>query len=95
MDANQEKLYLELRKTRKEIVERLEEGQGSDLIKPMLKEELRDIEIALEKIQNGEFGRCEFSGELIPENLLMMVPTIKTMKDCKNIDRFFCKPIYS
>ncbi|PWW27447.1 hypothetical protein DFO73_108189 [Cytobacillus oceanisediminis] len=94
MDAKAEGLCSELRNTRQEILERLMEGNSSALIKPILLEELHDIEQALKKIENGDYGKCEISGELLPADLLEMVPTLKTMEDCSKLGKYYRKSIY-
>ncbi|MEH7122935.1 hypothetical protein V7122_14970 [Bacillus sp. JJ1532] len=94
MDAKAEPLYSELRKTRMELMERLEDNNSSSLIKPIIKAELLDVEDTLNKIELGLFGRCEISGELIPEELLTMVPTIKSLDDYEKIDCYFRKGIF-
>ena len=50
------------------------------LLKPYIEGELKDIETALQKLEKGTFGTCEISGELIPEDLLTMVPTFKSIE---------------
>ncbi|MBX9972326.1 hypothetical protein [Cytobacillus firmus] len=94
MDAKAEGLYTELRNTRQEILERLMEGNSSALIKPILLEELHDIEQTLSKIDSGSFGKCEISGELLPADLLQMIPTLKTMEDCSRLRNFYRKSIF-
>jgi hypothetical protein len=94
MDAKAEGLYTELRNTRQEILERLMEGNSSALIKPILLEELHDIEQTLSKIETGSFGICEISGELLPADLLHMIPTLKTMEDCSRLGKFYRKSIF-
>jgi RNA polymerase-binding transcription factor DksA len=94
MDAKAEGLCSELRNTRQEILERLMEGNSSALIKPILLEELHDIEQTLKKIENGDYGKCEISGELLPADLLEMVPTLKTMEDCSKLGKYYRKSIY-
>ncbi|KON89165.1 hypothetical protein AF332_21750 [Sporosarcina globispora] len=94
MDAIAEGLYTELRNTRQEILERLMEGNSSALIKPILFEELHDIEMTLSKIESGNFGKCEISGELLPADLLKMIPTLKTMEDCSRLGKFYRKSIF-
>lgn len=94
MDAKAEGLYTELRNTRQEILERLMEGNSSALIKPILLEELHDIEQTLSKIESGSYGICEISGELLPADLLQMIPTLKTMEDCSRLGKFYRKSIF-
>ncbi len=49
-----------------------------------LETEYRDIKRALRKIQNGTYGICEISGELIDEARLEAKPTARTTS--KNMD---------
>ena len=85
MDQQQNEIYSELRKTKHELIEKLEEGKCSPNIKPYIEGELKDIESALKKLEKGTFGTCEVSGELIPEDLLTIVPTLKSIDDCKTL----------
>lgn len=94
MEAFEQKLYLELRKSRKELMMQLSNSKGSPLVKPFIEEELRDINSAIEKLENGTYGRCEISGELLPYEILEMVPTLKTVDDCGKLERYLCKPLY-
>lgn len=48
-----------------------------------LKDELNDIETALEKIRNNSYGRCENCGEEIDAKLLESDPATKLCKNCK------------
>lgn len=93
MEANLTKLYTELRKTSDELLTRMSMNNGSQEIEAILKEELKDIEIAMKKIKTGEFGKCEMSGEMIPTKVLEMMPTIKTIKDIEGLNSFFRKPL--
>ena len=85
MDQQQNEVYSELRKTKQELIEKLEGGNCSPIIKPYIEGELKDIEAALQKLAKGTFGTCEVSGELIPEDLLTIVPTLKSIDDCKTL----------
>ncbi|MFB6466566.1 hypothetical protein ACE38V_07025 [Cytobacillus sp. Hz8] len=95
MEAQFEKLYSELRKTREELQDKLKDENGSKLIKPIIKAELMDIETAIEKIVNGTYGRCEISGELIPFDLLQSFPTAKTVNDFQALQKYYRKPFWS
>lgn len=95
MEAHEQKLYSELRKIRKELQASLMQETCSDLIRPIIKDELKDIEETIERIERGKYGLCEISGELIPDNYLSMVPTIKSLDDVDEISKYFCKPIYN
>src|SRR4051812_42357806 len=81
MNAMQEELILELRKTQEEIVSSLKNKQENEWMIPILKDELADIATAIQKLEDGNFGQCERSGEPLPENLLKIMPTIKSSKD--------------
>ena len=86
MDQQQNEIYSELRKTKQELIENLEGGgKSSPIIKSYIEGELKDIEAALQKLAKGTFGTCEVSGELIPEDLLTIVPTLKSIDDCKTL----------
>ncbi len=96
MEATYDKLYSELRKTKRELLDRMNKNAGPRplAIQTIIKEEIQDIELALTKIITGHYGRCELSGELIPLEVLEAIPTIKTMNDMEEINHFFRKPIY-
>ena len=88
MDLNANPLYSELRSTKKELMEKLESGNCSSLVKPFIEEELKDVEKALQKFETGTFGTCEMSGELLPEKILSIVPTLTSLEDCKTLQFF-------
>lgn len=94
MNALQEMILEELRQTEQETVKSLQAKDRHDRLKPILEAELNDIRSALEKMKNGNFGMCEISGELIPENCLKVIPTIKTVNDFPKLNRFYRKPIH-
>ena len=86
MDQQLNEIYSELRKTKQELIKNLEGGgRSSSIIKSYIEGELKDIEAALQKLEKGTFGTCEVSGELIPEDLLTIVPTLKSIDDCKTL----------
>ena len=89
MDRNINEIYSELRKTKEELIQRLENENCSQLVKPYIEGELDDIETALKKLESGTYGTCEISGEIMPEHLLSMVPTLKSIEDCKMMSYFF------
>lgn len=93
MNAMQEKLFMELRQSKKEIENTLKNKVKNDWITPILEDELADICLAIEKIKKGTYGECEFSGELIPEDWLEMLPTIRSLEDSKRLNCFFRKQI--
>ncbi|MBP2240056.1 RNA polymerase-binding transcription factor DksA [Cytobacillus eiseniae] len=94
MDANIEKLYSELRNTRQELLEKLMDDNSSKLIRPYILDELFDIESTLARMEKGEYGKCEISGELLPDHLLAEVPTIKSIDDCSRLEQYYRKSLY-
>ncbi|NOY78440.1 MAG: hypothetical protein GXO76_11290 [Calditrichaeota bacterium] len=45
-------------------------------------EELREIQVALQKILNGTYGICESCGQPIEESRLEAIPTCRYCKAC-------------
>lgn len=95
MNAMQEQLFWELRKTQLEILKSLKNKQKNEWMIPILEDELADISTAIQKLEDGNFGQCEASGEPLPEHLLKNMPTIKSSKDSDNLEHFYKKPINS
>ncbi|OIK14012.1 hypothetical protein BIV60_12935 [Bacillus sp. MUM 116] len=95
MNAMQEKLFLELRQTKEEIEYSLKGKSKQEWITSILEEELADINLAMEKMEKGQYGQCEISGELLPDDLLRMIPTLKTTKDSESLVKYYKKPINS
>ncbi|MBN6887085.1 RNA polymerase-binding transcription factor DksA [Cytobacillus horneckiae] len=94
MGDKKKKLISELRNTRHELLERLMDQKDHPFMNEVIMAELYDIEETIKKIENGGFGTCEISGEFLPEDLLEMVPTLKSMDDCLAIKSFYRKAIY-
>jgi RNA polymerase-binding transcription factor DksA len=94
MDALHEMLYEELRLTEQEVLWSLKQKVRNHQLKAILEEELDDIRSALNKVQNGNYGLCEISGELIPGEWLKLVPTLKSVHDLGKFKSFFRKPLY-
>lgn len=95
MNALQEKLFLELRQTKSEIEHSLKNKQRQDWLTEILVEELVDINTAIIKLEAGRFGQCENSGELIPADLLISIPTIKSVEDSQSLAAYCKKPLYT
>ncbi|WHY93529.1 hypothetical protein QNK12_08735 [Neobacillus cucumis] len=95
MNAMQEKLFLELRQTKEEIEHSLKHKSKREWITSILEAELADIDSAMEKMKHGQYGQCEISGELLPDDLLQIIPTLKSTKDSEYLVRFYKKPINS
>jgi hypothetical protein len=94
MDAKVEKLYSELRNTRQELLEKLMDESSSKLIRPFILEELFDVENTIDRIEKGVYGRCEVSGEILPDEILAEVPTIKSLADCNTLENYYRKSLY-
>jgi RNA polymerase-binding transcription factor DksA len=94
MNATHEKLFLELRQTKKEIENSLKNKQSQEWLTTILEEELSDIMTAIQKLESGNFGLCEISGEFLPNEALNMIPTLKSQKDTEYLVSYYKKPIY-
>jgi RNA polymerase-binding transcription factor DksA len=95
MKDMQAQLLLELRQTQAEIENSLSNNQNQAWFTTILEEELADIKVAMKKINNGSFGQCEISGELLSADLLKIIPTLKSVKDTETLDTFFRKSLNS
>jgi RNA polymerase-binding transcription factor DksA len=95
LNATQEQLFLELRQTQAEIETSLINKHRPNWFTAILEEELADIKMALKKITDGSYGQCEISGELLPADLLKIIPTIKSIKDTDHLDMYYRKPFNS
>src|SRR5665213_261346 len=60
------------------IAGNLEEFAENNALVKGLQVQYDDIKIALEKIATGKYGTCEASGEMIPEDRLMAMPSART-----------------
>ncbi|MFT8321619.1 MAG: hypothetical protein ABF649_11995 [Bacillus sp. (in: firmicutes)] len=93
MNQHLEKLYTELRMTQIELEATLRVKRESK-INQYIEAELYDVEASMKRLENGDFGTCEISGELIPEELLAMIPTIKSKRDVKEIQSYYRKSLH-
>lgn len=60
------------------------EETGNDLgITTSLKSRIADIELALDKMNRNEYGKCENCGEEISLDLLKVNPESRLCKNCK------------
>jgi RNA polymerase-binding transcription factor DksA len=92
MKVFEKKLYEELRDFEREMKVKLEKNLVDQKIKLFVEAELQDIQTTLNKLECGEYGKCEMSGELMPYDLLAAVPTAKTINDFEDMKGFFKKP---
>jgi RNA polymerase-binding transcription factor DksA len=88
----EKKLYEELRDFERELDGKLKDNLVHQKIKKYVEAELKDIQSTLHKLECGEFGKCEMSGELIPYDLLYAVPTAKSLKDFNDMKSYLKKP---
>ncbi|WP_243289950.1 hypothetical protein [Bacillus sp. FJAT-47783] len=90
------KIEHELQLMKKELQTCLMEQHNLPLsIRAMMNDELMDVERALWKLQNGQFGICEKTSQLIPFDKLHLLPTARTVDDF-SLQRFFEKrEVYS
>ena len=93
LNSTIEKLYTELRLTQIELSTTLRVNRQSKIIK-YIEDELRDVEESMRKLENGDFGMCEMSGELLPTDLLTLIPTIRTKNDINGINSFYRKSFH-
>ncbi len=61
-----------------EVADKMEELEENNLIVEQLEQQLKDIDIALAKIDKGIYGVCEVSGEMIEKDRLEANPAAKT-----------------
>lgn len=94
MDVLINRLYEELRQTEQELVASLQIGPKDQRLAEIFQAELADIHAALKKVECGDYGKCEITGEMLPENILKSVPTIKSVNDCQSLARYYRKPFY-
>lgn len=95
MEGNLDYIYNELRETRTELLAYLNYGQKDERILQYIVDELNDIEKALEKMEYGEYGKCEISGEYLPYEFLQSIPTARSAVEVDQIEQYYRKPIYS
>lgn len=94
MEGNLDYIYNELRETRTELLAYLKHGQKDERILQYIVDELNDIETALEKMEFGEYGKCEISGEYLPYEFLQSIPTARSTSEFEQIEQYCRKPIY-
>ncbi|MFP7469712.1 hypothetical protein SFC55_01725 [Niallia taxi] len=93
MNLDVEKLYTELRMTQIELQATLRVKRSSK-INHYIEAELLDVEESMRRLENGQFGTCEISGELMPAEVLQLVPTIKSKKDLEQMQTYYRKSLH-
>lgn len=66
-----------------EKADEVEEYSSLLPVEHALEVKLKNINDALNKIDNGEYGKCEKCGNEISYQRLKIIPETKTCKDCK------------
>ncbi len=61
-----------------EVADEIESLEENTAIVSKLEAQYNDIKIALDKIKNGTYGKCEVGGEDIPEDRLEANPSART-----------------
>ncbi|MHC0037240.1 TraR/DksA family transcriptional regulator [Pseudoneobacillus sp. C159] len=92
MKVFEKKLYEELRDFERELAEKLRNNTVHQNVRKFVEAELKDVQTTIQKIECGEFGKCEISGELIPFDLLAAIPTAKSLQDFDQMKSYFRKP---
>lgn len=66
-----------------DIADKQSEQDMSFEIASAKNQELKDIRIALDKIENGTYGKCEICGCDIPPTRLKVLPSATTCRNCR------------
>ncbi|MEI6478657.1 MAG: TraR/DksA C4-type zinc finger protein [bacterium] len=69
---------------RNDVADEIEDYENNNAIIDQLESRMFEVQRALEKIEEGTYGKCEISGELIEEDRLDANPAARTCK--KHID---------
>lgn len=93
MKTYSQHLYEELRETEEELINKLKKDDLEEWFSKLLIAELKDVQSTMEKIDCGTYGKCEISGEILPDFILRIVPTLKTQQDVSNIEAFCRKSL--
>lgn len=65
------------------------ENEKNLLVNKHIKEELKDVNRALFKMECGLFGICEHTGKPIPFEQLKIIPTVRTINESERTNMFF------
>ena len=66
-----------------ESADEVEEYENLLGVEYALEEDLKALNAALEKIENGEYGKCEHCKQEIKEERLIVLPEARTCEHCK------------
>jgi len=80
--------YPEMTDTPEDKSDEVEEYENLLPVEYSLEEKLRDVNLALEKIEKGNYGKCDNCGNPdcqceIPEERLIVLPEARTCNNCK------------
>ncbi len=70
------------------FIEPIDAAQKEDLVRLVHKldergkEEIEEIELAIDKIESGSYGNCELCGKSIPFKRLMVLPATRLCRNC-------------
>lgn len=83
----------ELELTRTELEERLNrtsdyDGDKVNQVNQHIQAELHDVKRTLLKMELGLYGLCEETGGRIPNELLMVIPTVRTLREAEAMTQF-------
>jgi RNA polymerase-binding transcription factor DksA len=95
MESNLDYICNELRETRTELLAYLKTEHSNERILQYIKAELNDIESALLKIDSGDYGKCEITGQYLPAEMLQKMPTAKSAEELLQLEKYCRKPLYS
>lgn len=66
-----------------------EETSKHQVLVDDMKNDLFDIELAIQKIENGLYGYCELTGKQIPIEKLKVLPTGRTIEDFSYVRTYY------
>jgi RNA polymerase-binding transcription factor DksA len=92
MKVFEKKLYEDLRDFERELENKLRNDLVHQKIRKYVEAELKDVQSTLQKLECGQFGKCEMSGELMPYDLLYEVPIAKSINDFDDMKHYLKKP---
>lgn len=87
-------IYFELLAMKEDLEERLMSQPLSPYVKQMAEEELIDLMATIKKIEDGEFGVCEETGNEIPPELLSFQPNVRSISEVNSLLKYFKKPVF-
>jgi RNA polymerase-binding transcription factor DksA len=67
-----------------EVADKIEQFENNSAEVEQLEKQLKDVKMALEKMENGNYGICEIGGEEIEEDRLKANPSARTCKTHMN-----------